>query len=120
MFKKTSKNMRLNPLFMRNQYPVCGQWGIPLIKKQNLDLSNIQLIACSDTRSNDNETNKQRGVHFFVDDYRFESIYRNPAKSLRKFSQYAFLLSPDYSIYSDMNPWRQLESIAHSRWCGAY
>lgn len=78
------------------------------------------MIACSDTRSNDNSVNKQCGVHFFVDDYRFEGIYRNPEKSLCKFSQYAFLLTPDYSMYADMHPWRQLESVAHSRWCGAY
>ena len=54
MICKTSKSMRLDPLFMRNQYPECGQWGIPLVKKQELDISNIRLIACSDTRSNDN------------------------------------------------------------------
>lgn len=120
MAKNNSKNMRSDPLFMRNKYETRGKWGIPLVKKQKLDLSEIHLIACSDTRSNDNDTNKRNGVHFFVDDYRFESIYRNPEKSLRKFSQYAFLLTPDYSTYADMNQWRQLESVAHSRWCGAY
>lgn len=57
---------------------------------------------------------------FFVDDYRFENIYRNPNKSLEKYSQYAFVLTPDYSTYAEMNPWRQIESVAHSRWCGAY
>jgi len=30
------------------------------------------------------------------------------------------LLTPDYSTYADMNYWRQIESIAHSRWIGAY
>ena len=117
---KTSANMRANPLFMRNDYQVSGQWGIPVVKKQDLDLTNIRLIACSDTRSHDNEANKSCGVHFFVDDYRFEGIYRNPQRSLAKFSQYSFLLTPDFSTYSNMNPWRQMESIAHSRWCGAY
>lgn len=120
MHTKTSKGMRSNPLFMRNSYPVCGRWGIPIVKKQPIDLSTISLIPYSDTRSNDSKLHKKCGVHFFVDDYRFESVYRNPEKSLRKLSQYAFLLTPDYSTYADMNPWRQLESIAHSRWCGAF
>lgn len=120
MSNNTSARMRSNPLFMRNAYLVCGRWGIPIVKRQSLDLREISLIACSDTRAHDNEKNKRCGVHFFVDDYRFEGIYRNPQKSLRKFSQYAFLLTPDGSTYADMNPWRQLESIAHSRWCGAY
>lgn len=120
MNKNTSKWMRANPLFMRNQFQFTGYWGIPLVKKETINLSDIRLIACSDTRSNDTEGNKQCGVHFFVDDYRFESIYRNPAKSFNKFSQYAFLLTPDFSMYADMAPWRQIESVAHNRWCGAY
>lgn len=120
MLKNTSENMRSDPLFMRNQYPVCGKWGIPIVKKQSIDLSEIKLIACSDTRANDAEINKQCGVHFFVDDYRFNSIYRNPKRSLAKYAQYSFLLTPDYSTYADMNPWRQMESVAHNRWCGAY
>lgn len=120
MVKNNSKDRRRDPLFMRNQFRSCGQWDIPIVKKQRLNLSDIHLIACSDTRLNDNIVNKRCGVHFFVDDYRFEGIYRNPEKSLQKFSQYAFLLTPDYSTYADMDQWRQIESVAHSRWCGAY
>lgn len=116
----TSKRMRSDNLFMRNEYSGHGKWNIPLIKKQAVDVENISLIACSDTRSNDNETNTKNGVHFFVDDYRFNGIYNNPEKSLRKYSQYAFLLSPDFSTYADMNLWRQLESVAKNRWCGCY
>lgn len=112
--------MRSDNLFMRNEYSGHGKWNIPLIKKQAVDIENISLIACSDTRSNDNETNTKNGVHFFVDDYRFNGIYNNPEKSLRKYSQYAFLLSPDFSTYADMNLWRQLESVAKNRWCGCY
>lgn len=116
----TSKSMRDNPLFMRNGFETTGKWGIPLVKKQELPTYDITLVACSDTRSNDNEINKKRGVHFFVDDYRFSGIYDNPEKSLERYSQYAFLLTPDFSTYSDMDLWRQLESVAKNRWVGAY
>ena len=112
--------MRLDPLFTRNEYTSCGRWDIPLVKKQEVDLAKIRLISYSDTRANDRPENKECGVHFFIDDYRFESIYRFPEKSLLRLSQYAFLLTPDYSTYADMNQWRQLESVAHNRWCGAY
>lgn len=116
----TSLNMRNDDLFMRNKFYPCGKYQFPLIRKQSINLDNISLIACSDTRSNDNEINRKRGVHFFTDDYRFEGIYKNPQRTLRKYSQYAFLLTPDYSTYSDMSLWRQLESVAHNRWVGAY
>ena len=116
----TSVNMREDPLFMRNTFETTGKWGIPLIRKQDIPLDNIRLIACSDTRTNDNDVNKLNGVHFFVDDYRFKGIYDHPERSLNKYSQYAFLLTPDFSTYSEMDLWRQLESVAMNRWCGAY
>ena len=116
----TSKSMRDNPLFMRNNFEPVGKWGIPLIKKQEFGLNNIMLVACSDTRANDNEENKKKDVHFFVDDYRFSGIYNNPERTLERYSQYAFLLTPDFSTYADMDLWRQLESVAKNRWVGAY
>lgn len=116
----TGKTMRDNPLFMRNSFATTGKWGIPLVKKQKLATENTMLVACSDTRANDNEINKKRGVHFFVDDYRFSGIYDNPERTLERYSQYAFLLTPDFSTYGDMDLWRQLESVAKNRWVGAY
>ena len=116
----TSLDMRESHLFMRNGFDVTGKWDIPIVKKQDIPLDNVRLIAYSDTRQNDRPENTACGVHFFIDDYRFTGIYNNPERSIEKLSQYAFLLTPDYSAYSDMNYWRQLESVAHSRWVGAY
>ena len=116
----TSKSMRDNALFMRNSFESTGKWGIPLVKKQKYSTDNIMLVACSDTRANDNEENKKKGVHFFVDDYRFSGIYDHPDRSFERYSQYAFLLTPDFSTYTDMDLWRQLESVAKNRWVGAY
>ena len=115
-----SKKMRESSLFMRNTFATRGHWGIPIVKRQELPFDEIKLVACSDTRANDKEENKKRGVHFFVDDYRFEGIYDHPERSLEKYSQYAFLLTPDFSTYADMDLWRQLESVAKNRWVGAY
>ena len=120
MVRNTSKCMRNDPLVMRNEYAGRGKWNIPFVKKQELNVDKLSLIACSDTKSNDSSVNTQNGVHFFVDDYRFNGIYNNPEKSLAKYSQYAFLLTPDFSTYADMSLWRQIESVAKNRWCGAY
>ena len=116
----TSKEMRNDSLFMRNDFVSEGKWGLPLIKQQAIDTSNIKLIACSDTKANDREENKKFGVHFFVDDYSFKGIYDNPERTFNKYAQYQFLLTPDFSTYTDMNLWRQLESVAKNRWVGAY
>lgn len=116
----TGKVMRENPLFMRSGFKTVGKWEIPLVKKQIISLDAPQLIACSDAKPNDSVANKAKGVHFFVDDYRFNGIYNRPERSLDKYAQYAFLLTPDFSTYADMDLWRQLESVVKNRWVGAY
>ncbi|MCR5309805.1 MAG: DUF4417 domain-containing protein [Lachnospiraceae bacterium] len=113
-----SYDFRNDPLFLRNQFEVEGKWGFPVIKKQELDLTNVNLIACSDVSKSDTK-NLYKGVHFFVDDYRFETIYNHPDKSLERYGKYRFLLTPDYSLYSEMNQWRQIESVGKARWVGA-
>lgn len=116
----TSKKFRTQDLFLRSGFETCGEWGFPLIKAQELDLAKpIDLISYSDTSVRD-DLNLHKGVHFFIDDYRFEALYRNPERSLEKLAKYRFLLTPDYSLYSEMDPWRQIESVGKSRWIGAY
>lgn len=77
------------------------------------------MISINDTRLTEDEFNRAKGVHFFVDDYRFENIYSQPQRSIPRLRQYKFVLTPDFSLYSDMPLWRQMESIAHNRWVGA-
>ncbi len=62
----TSKKMRDNPLFVRNNFPTVGKWDIPLIRKQVLPTDDVRLIACSDTKANDRTENKRNGVHFLL------------------------------------------------------
>jgi len=114
----TSKEMRNSQLFMRNQFDKEGKWGFPIIKKQKLDIENIELISCSDVSKKDTK-NLHKGVHFFVDDFRFETVYNHPEKSLERYGKYRFLLTPDYSLYAEMDPWRQIESVGKARWVGA-
>lgn len=115
-----SFEFRNNPLFLRNEFEVDGKFQMPIVKKQDFNIDDVGLISISDTKYNDIDINRKKGVHFFVDDYKFEAVYRNPERALVRLSQYAFLCTPDFSTYTNMPYWRQLESVAHSRWCGAF
>ena len=114
-----SKNSRCSSVFLRNNFSCEGKWNFAIIKKQQINLTELDLIAFSDIRLND-RYNTHKGVHFFVDDYRFESVYNAPERSLAKLAQYRFVLAPQFSCYAEMGMWRQIESIGKSRWCGAY
>lgn len=115
-----SIEMRNDPLFLRNNFQTTGKWNIPLVKAQEIVCDNLSLISFSDIRTNDTEYNKRKGVHFFIDDYRFETLFDKPERSFDRLAQYSFLLTPDYSLYADMPLWRQLENVAKNRWVGAY
>ena len=112
--------LRNNPLFLRNTFQEEGRWGIPVIKRQELPLDNLRILSYNNTAKKANPLQKQFGVHFFVDDQRFEQVYNFPERSYKRLSQYKFLLTPDFSLYREMSPWQRINGIGRSRWCGAF
>lgn len=115
-----SIEFRNEKLFLRNEMECTGKYEIPLMKKCILDTNSIDLLSYSDIRTNDSITNCQKGVHFYIDDYRFQGIYNNPNNSLNRLSQYKFLLTPDFSLYQEMPIWRMIQSVAMNRWVGCW
>lgn len=115
-----SKIFRNSPLFLRNDFPGEGRWQIPLVKKQRIDLGDLNVLSYNNVRSNDLPLFHSFGVHFFVDDYRFVPVYEKPELCYTKLKPYRILFAPDFSLYREMQPWRRIESIGKSRWCGAF
>src|SRR5574343_750564 len=59
-------------------------------------------------------------VHFFLHDYRFESVWRNPPGTLPRLAEAEAVIGPDFSLWSEM-PWPvSLWQIYRSRWMSAY
>lgn len=99
---------------------ICDMINAGNLSNVKLDLGNVDLISYSDIKTNDIDENRQKRVHFYIDDYRMEGLYYNPSKSLHRLAQYKFLISPDFSLYKDMPKAIQLFNVFKSRWCGAY
>lgn len=104
-------------MFLRNQFKSVGMFKLPLVKKQEISLEDVELIGYDKiNQSKDYDSI----VHFFLDDYRFESIYNNPEKKLETLKQYKAVLTPDFSMYTEMPIALQLFSTFKNRWVGAY
>ncbi len=114
-FEKKLKKQKL----VRNEFKMVGKYGMPLIKKQNIDLNKIDLLNYTKTKINDNE-NRDKTIHFFTYDWLFESVYDKPDKAIEKLNQYHALLTPEFSLYWDMPKSLQIFSTFKNRWCGAY
>ena len=68
------------------------------------------------------KTNKDKsvGIHFYLDDYQFERVWNNPEKYLEILAEYDCILSPDFSLYSDMPMPMKIWNVYRSRSIGAF
>lgn len=104
---------------VRNEFEKSGKYGIPLLKKQNINIDKIELLSYLKTKNKDEE-NKRKTIHFFTYDWNFENVYEQPEQALEKLDQYYCLLTPEFSTYKDMPLARQIDSVFKNRWCGAF
>lgn len=115
-------NYRTSPFLIRNQFDGEGQFKIPIISKAEFageDFQDLLLIGFDRTNL-ENNNHLQRMVHFFLYDYKFERVWKNPDNVIEKLKRYKAVLSPDFSMYREMNPTMQMYNTFRNRWCGAY
>ena len=98
------------------QFPHVGFYGIPVM--QPTDTTGDKFLRFMDY----NETKDHGGyiAHFFYDDYKFISAWREPDKYLAKLRQFRAVISPDFSLYTDFPRALQILSCYRRQWCGAY
>lgn len=104
---------------VRKEFKTVGKYGMPIIKKQEIELDKIELWNFKKTKLNDTE-NKNKTIHFFTYDWHFNSVYDRPEVSMEKLDQYYALLTPEFSLYWDMPKALQIYNTFKNRWCGAY
>lgn len=90
-----------------------GKYHIPTIAPENL-IPDELIDFCHSLRS-------QRfscGVHFFLDDYRFERIWRSPWRYISRLRKFSAVLAPDFSLYMDMPTAMKIWNVYRSRLLG--
>ena len=65
-----------------------------------------------------NTTDKSIGVHFFLDDYQIERVWNRPEFYINKLKDFDCVLTPDFSLYSDMQKSMMIWNTYHSRLIG--
>lgn len=113
---------RTSPLMLRNQFPGTGKWHIPVIPKSEFtddEFTDLRLIGFDRARPDD-DRHTDWMVHFFLYDYKFERVWKQPEQIMERLKPYRAVLSPDFSMYLEMNPVIQLYNVFRNRWCGAY
>ena len=102
----------------RGIYPGVGYYDIPQLAPVTKLPEVKEWIGFNYVLSDDDPTGK--AVHFFVDDYQFERLWRNPEKYVDKLKQYVCVATPNFSPYADMPLVCQLYNHYRKHWVGAF
>lgn len=93
-----------------------GKYGIPQINLTQYE--KCDWIGFNYARSEKDRAEK--GIHFFLDDYQFNSIWQTPDKYINMFQQFKYIMSPDFSTYTDFPKAIQIYNHYRKHWIGAY
>jgi hypothetical protein len=100
-------------------FPSDNALGIPCLAHVPVDRV-PSWLAPYRTRVRADEPPEDGAVHFFLDDYRFETVWSRPRKALEALAPYRTVLSPDFSLYRDWPVMLQMWNVYRNRWCGAF
>ena len=90
-------------------------WEMPIIHKEDVNVEGLIGFNYAKTKSD-----KNKYVHFFLDDYQFERVWTEPDRYINTFNKFGGILTPDFSCYLDMNRNQQIYNVYRSRLLGAY
>lgn len=92
---------------------VAGDYEMPVIERCNVVPDHLIGFNYVKTAGN-----TDCGVHFFIDDYQFERVWRNPRQSIPPLARFQCVLTPDFSLYTDMPMAMKIWNTYRSRMIG--
>lgn len=102
----------------RRIFPGVGEYGIPRIKSELFE-GNCEFVGFNYARGKCSNP-EEKAVHFFLDDYQFDALWRNPDRYVDKLSKFRYILTPDFSTYTDFPKVIQIYNHYRKHWIGAY
>lgn len=125
MSTRSSQNWRSKPGSFDALHTDCtfandgNPYHIPTVPHAPLSYTPQWLVPYR-TRIRTHQGTAGGAVHFFLDDYRFESVWTRPHKAHSYLSRFRTLLSPDFSVYPEWPLAAQIWNTYRARWCGVY
>lgn len=93
-----------------------GEYDIPQIEPTQFN--NAEFIGFNYARNAKEPENK--AVHFFLDDYQFTRVWTEPDRYIPMLQRFKYVLTPDFSLYTDFPKPLQIYNHYRKHWIGAY
>lgn len=110
------RNNRNYENLTKAKFEGAGRYDIPKINSVNMTADSFigfnYAKTCKDT--------KDKGLHFFVDDYQFLRLWTNPDAYIAMLQKFRLVCTPDFSLYTDFPPAIQIYNHYRKHWLGAY
>lgn len=114
MYKPDNENIKRWNFFSKNK------WNIPTIKGIDEFDEKVQFIGFNYAKTCEKQQKTDFGVHFFLDDYQFNRLWNRPDKYIPLLAKFKYVLSPDFSMYTDYPKAMQMWKHYQKHWLGAY
>jgi len=96
-----------------------NEWDIPSVAMgAAVDVADVQYVSLSERCR---EKDRQNAIlHGFSYDYQINCLWRNPSKYLKKLQQFRAVITPDYSVYTDLPRALRMHSAYKRQWLGRF
>lgn len=111
--------MRL-PLYMNSTFPFDNDYELPEPAPQRFSADLCAHVSWLPYNRRNIKRKAAVGVHFFLDDYRFDYLFQRYRQSVTTLFRFAFVCAPDFSLYANMPYPLQLWQVYRSRWLACY
>ena len=111
-----ARNMQSYENLQHRIYEGVGEYGIPLLEPTKFE--KCEFIGFNYCRTCKEKAGK--GVHFFLDDCQFNRLWNQPNRYLPILQQFRYVMTPDFSMYTDFPKIIQIYNHYRKHWIGAY
>nr|DAH86231.1 MAG TPA: protein of unknown function (DUF4417) [Bacteriophage sp.] len=94
-----------------------GEYGIPQIKPVTYE-GRCEWIGFNYAKTCKEPVGK--GIHFFLDDYQFNRLWTGIDRYIPLLQKFRYVMSPDFSTYTDFPKAIQIYNHYRKHWVGAY
>lgn len=93
-----------------------GPWDIPAIRPEQFIPADDVIDFSKAARCTKRE---KTGVHFFIDDYRFERLWHNLGTYMPMLAEFQYVMTPDFSMFTDWPAAVQIYNHYRKHYIGA-
>lgn len=111
------RNSRSYENLEKRNFKGAGSFGIPELQPTQFN-GNCDFVSFNYALGTKDRENK--GVHFFIDDYQFKRLWTKVDRYVDMLSQFKYVMTPDFSTYTDFPKAMQIYNHFRKHWIGAY